>query len=62
MPGTPRVQASNAAVMAALVPSTCCCSVGSPTPGEYFRRRGGKAFTDVSIERELVSSYTVVMV
>ncbi len=33
-----------------------CC----PTHGEYFRRRGGKAFTDVSVEPELVSSYTVV--
>ena len=62
VPGAPRVQASNVAVMAALVQSTWCCSGGSPTPGEYFRRRGGKAFTDVSVERELDSSYTMVMV
>ena len=62
VPGAPRVQASNVAVMAALVQSTSCCSGGSPTPGEYFRRRGGKAFTDVSVERELDSSYTMDMV
>ena len=62
VPGAPRVQASNVAVMAALVQSTWCCSGGSPTPGEYFRRRGGKAFTDVSVERELDSSYTMDMV